>query len=90
MSEPKERGDVIQALNELEEATRLGLSEGIKMAHKRLDALGVSAKRRVAVARSIAAEESEEEEPLKAPPVQRSATPPKAKAAPVVKDDQDD
>jgi hypothetical protein len=81
MSEQKERGDVEQALNELEEATRLGLTEGIKLANKRLDALGVSSKRRAAVGRRLAAEEAEEAstkdeskpDPKVAPPVERKA-----------------
>jgi len=65
MSEQKERGDVEQALNELVEATRLGIHEGVKAATKRLDALGVPVKRRNGALRQLAAEgvESSDAEP---------------------------
>jgi len=89
MSEQKERGDIEQALNELEEATRLGVSEGIKAAHKRLDAYGVSVKRRAGRLRQVAAEESEVDEPTvvkveksdpkSVPPVERKAPGPTSK-----------
>lgn len=79
MSEQKERGDVQQALNELEQASELGNEEAIKGANKRLDALGVSVKRRAAVLRKLAAEESGDPDPKHAAPVERKAPGPSSK-----------
>lgn len=82
MSEPKERGDVQQALNELEQATELGNAEAVKAAHKRLDALGVSVKRRSAVLRKLASEESEEESQKESPKVDPKTVAPVERKAP--------
>lgn len=72
----KLRPEVEQALNELENAVDFGLTEAEKLAHKRLDALGVSRKERAGYLRKSAAESGEDvvDEETKAP-VQRSAAP---------------
>jgi hypothetical protein len=63
MSEQKERGDVIQALNELVESTRLGSDHGVRAANKRLDAMNVSQKTRAAALRADALGDPEPAEP---------------------------
>ena len=82
MSQEKERGDVEQALNELVQSTEAGITEGVRSANKRLDAMGVSIKRRAAALRKLAAEQSEDPEPQKTAPVQRQAPGPTSKTAP--------
>lgn len=72
----KLRPEIEQALNELENAVQFGLTEAEKLAHKRLDALGVSRKERVAHLRKEAADAGKDvTDPDTNAPVQRSAAP---------------